>query len=77
MVAKAMNTSVKIIKMSLILLFPVCQILKVFPAKVNEDDEGAMDTICKANEGAGKIACPYSELFWSVFSNSRTEYGPE
>ena len=21
--------------------------------------------------------CPYSELFWSVFSRIRTEYGPE
>ena len=21
--------------------------------------------------------CPYSELFWSVFSRNRTEYGPE
>ena len=45
--------------MSLIFLFPVCQACKVFPAKVNEDDEGAMDTIYKANEGGGKTACSY------------------
>ena len=37
-------------------LFPVCQIVIVFTAKVNEDEEGAMDTICNANEGAGRIA---------------------
>ena len=42
--------------LSLIFLFPVCQTLGVFTAKVNEDEEGAMDTICKANEGAGRIA---------------------
>ena len=23
------------------------------------------------------VKCPYSELFWSVFSCIRTEYGPE
>ena len=38
-------------------LFPVCQILRVFTAKINEDEEGAMDTIYNANEGAGRIAC--------------------
>ena len=37
-------------------LFPVCQILRVFTAKVNEDEEGAMDAIYNANEEAGKIA---------------------
>ena len=37
-------------------LFPVCQIVIVFTAKVNKDEEGAMDTICNANEGAGRIA---------------------
>ena len=37
-------------------LFPVCQIVIVFTAKVNKDEEGAMDTICNANERAGRIA---------------------
>ena len=37
-------------------LFPVCQIVIAFTAKVNKDEEGAMDTICNANEGAGRIA---------------------
>ena len=73
MFARTKNTPAKRIKMSLKILFPVFQACKVFPAKVNEDDEGAMDTIYKANEGGGKIACSYLEFFCLNSGN----YGPE
>ena len=36
------------------LKFSVCQIVRVFTTKVNEDKEGVTDTICKANE-AGSV----------------------
>ena len=33
---------------------------------------------CKENAKATlREKCPYSQLFWSVFSGIRTEYGPE
>ena len=30
-----------------------------------------------ANSSTLREKCPYAELFWSVFSRIRTEYGPE
>ena len=31
--------------------------------------------LCKANNNTLCEKCPYSELFWSVFSHIRIEYG--
>ena len=41
----------------------MCQILRVLTAKVIEDEEGAMDIICRSNRGAGSSTIIFRQLF--------------
>ena len=41
----------------------MCQILRVFTTKFNEDEEGAMDIICRENRRAGSSTIIFRQLF--------------